>query len=96
MLRFLLKRILQGFLVVWGIVTLLFVIFNLLGSPAEMMVGENTDEATKKAIEKAYHLDKPLIVQYFYYLNDLSPIGFLSTDDPDLQASIREVVADYF
>ncbi|MEM7039097.1 MAG: ABC transporter permease, partial [Bacteroidota bacterium] len=86
MLRFILQRLFQGFLVVWGIVTLLFIIFNLLGSPAAMMTGENTDEATREAIERTYHLDKPLITQYFYYLNDLSPIGFLSTDDPDLEA----------
>ena len=62
---------------VWGIVTLLFLIFNLLGSPAEAMTDENTDEATRKAVERAFHLDRSLPVQYLYYLNDLSPLGMV-------------------
>ncbi|HEX2898121.1 MAG TPA: ABC transporter permease [Bacteroidia bacterium] len=77
MLRSISRRLLSGLLVVWGIVTLLFAIFNLLGSPAEAMTDENTDEATRKAVERAYHLDRSLPVQYLYYLNDLSPIGMV-------------------
>lgn len=86
MARFLLKRLLAGLFVVWGIVTLLFVIFNLLGNPAESMTDENTDEATRQAIEKAYHLDKPIFTQYILYLNDLSPIGVLDETDSDLSS----------
>jgi peptide/nickel transport system permease protein len=77
------RRILSGLLVVWGIVTLLFVIFNLLGSPAEAMTDENTDEATRKAVESAYHLDRSLFVQYLFYLNDLSPIGMVDHFEAD-------------
>ncbi len=83
MTRYILKRILSGFLVMWGIVTLLFVIFNLLGSPAEAMTDENTDEATRKAIMAAHHLDRPLPMQYLYYLNDLSPIGMVDHFDKE-------------
>lgn len=86
MIRFLIRRIVQGLLVIWGIVTLLFLIFHLLGNPSELMAGQNSDLATQEAIEKAYHLDQPLIVQYLYYLNDLSPIGFLSRENPDLES----------
>lgn len=90
MIRTISKRILSGLLVIWGIVTLLFVIFNLLGSPAEAMTDENTDEATRKAIERAYHLDSPLLTQYLYYLNDLSPIGIVDHMEGDGQ-DIRHV-----
>lgn len=83
MLKFIIKRIGSGLLVIWGITTLLFVIFNLLGSPAETMTDENTDAATRLAIEKAYHLDRPLALQYLYYLNDLSPIGMLDGADQE-------------
>ena len=86
MARFVIKRLLAGFLVIWGIVTLLFLIFNVLGNPAESMTDENTDEATRLAIEKAYHLDQSTFVQYLWYLNDLSPIGALDRSDPDLEA----------
>lgn len=77
MKRYIGKRLLSGLLVVWGIVTLLFVIFNMLGSPAEAMTDENTDEATRKSVEQAHHLDRSLFVQYLFYLNDLSPIGMV-------------------
>lgn len=87
MLRFLLKRLLQGFLVVWGIVTVLFWVFNLRGSPAASMTDENTDEATRIAIERAHHLDQPLFVQYLWYLNDLSPLGIVP--DGAEQAHVR-------
>lgn len=78
MVRYILQRILSGLMVVWGIVTLLFVIFNLLGSPAEAMTDENTDEATRKAVMAAHHLDRSLGMQYLFYLNDLSPIGMVN------------------
>lgn len=81
MLSYILKRTLSGLLVIWGIVTLLFVIFNLLGSPAEAMTDENTDEATRNAILAAHHLDRSLPVQYLFYLNDLSPIGLVDHVD---------------
>ncbi|MDX2246795.1 MAG: ABC transporter permease [Bacteroidia bacterium] len=74
-MKFFLQRLLQGFLVIWGIVTLLFVIFYTLGDPAEYLVGDQADEATKTAIREKYGLDRPLPVQYVRYLNDLSPLG---------------------
>jgi peptide/nickel transport system permease protein len=80
MLRFFLKKILAGLLVIWGVVTLLFLIFNLLGDPVGMMVGDNADAATQEAVRKAYHLDRPLHIQYLWYLNDLSPLG-MSEDE---------------
>jgi peptide/nickel transport system permease protein len=83
MLRYLLKRIGSGLLVILGIVTLLFVIFNLLGSPAEAMTDENTDEATREAILAAHHLDRSLPLQYLYYLNDLSPLGMVDHFEAD-------------
>jgi len=84
MLRFFLKRLSAGILVIWGIVTLLFLIFNVLGNPAESMTDENTDEETRLAIEQAYHLDDPILLQYLWYLNDLSPLGVLDREDVDL------------
>lgn len=86
MRKFLLRRLMQGILVMWGIVTLLFIIFNLLGDPLAVMAGEKADEETRAAIAKAYHLDQPLWAQYLLYLNDLSPIGLIRADDPDKEA----------
>ncbi|MEZ4776813.1 MAG: ABC transporter permease [Bacteroidia bacterium] len=74
-MKFFLQRLFQGILVIWGIVTLLFLIFYTLGDPAEYLVGDQADEATKTAIREKYGLDRPLPVQYILYLNDLSPLG---------------------
>lgn len=81
MTRFIIRRILSGLLVIWGVVTLLFLIFNLLGDPSKMILGQASDAETEAAIRKAYHLDEGLFVQYLYYLNDLSPIGFVDEED---------------
>lgn len=76
MIRFILKRILNGLLVLWGVVTIVFFIFQILpGDPVSMMMGQRGDEAAKKAIKKELGLDLPLYQQYFFLLNDVSPLS---------------------
>jgi peptide/nickel transport system permease protein len=89
--RFLLKKFLSGLLVVWGIVSLLFFIFNLRGSPVAAMTDENTDAATRAAIIRAYHLDRSLFVQYLWYLNDLSPLGVVESDAEQAHVALFRV-----
>ncbi|TAE47658.1 MAG: ABC transporter permease [Bacteroidetes bacterium] len=71
------RRIWQGVWVIWGVITLLFLIFYALGDPVEYIVGDNADEATRASVRTRYGLDQPLPVQYLRYLNQLSPIGYL-------------------
>jgi len=66
---------LQTIPVLLGIVTLMFLLIRLLGDPVEMIAGQRSDAATKSALRKKYHLDQPLIIQYFLYLNQISPVG---------------------
>lgn len=66
-------------LIVWGIVTLLFVVFRLLGDPAELVAGQRADAATRTALRQKLGLDEPLYVQYLRYLHGLSPVGVLDT-----------------
>lgn len=81
MLNFILKRIGYGFLVLLGVVTLVFFLFNVLpGDPARMMLGQRADEESVAIIKKDLGLDKPLWTQLCYYLNDLSPLSFHKTD----------------
>jgi peptide/nickel transport system permease protein len=76
MLQFLFKRFLYSILVVWGVVTLVFILFNLIpGDPARMVMGQRTDEASLLAVRRDLGLDKPLPYQYIKYINDLSPIS---------------------
>jgi peptide/nickel transport system permease protein len=66
-------------LVIFGVVTLVFFLFNILpGDPARMMLGQRADEESINIIHKDLGLDKPLSIQYLNYLNDLAPISFHS------------------
>ncbi|MDR1725500.1 MAG: ABC transporter permease [Bacteroidales bacterium] len=77
MFKFILKRLGYGFLVLFGVVTLVFVLFNILpGDPARMMLGQRADKESIDIINKDLGFDKPLVLQYLNYLNDLSPISF--------------------
>jgi len=40
-----------------------------------MMLGQRSDESTKRALKEEYYLDKPLSIQFIYFINDLSPIS---------------------
>ncbi|MCK9616207.1 MAG: ABC transporter permease [Lentimicrobiaceae bacterium] len=80
--RFITKRLMYGLLVVFGVITLLFILFNVLpGDPARMMLGQRADMASVEAIHHDLGLDKPLTAQYFNFLNDISPLSVHNTSD---------------
>lgn len=65
-------------------VTVIFFLFNVLpGDPAQMMLGQNEDTEQLKLVKQKYGFDKPISTQYFYYLNDLSPLSFHSNTKGD-------------
>jgi len=79
---YILKRIVYGFWVLLGVASLVFFLFNILpGDPARMMLGQRADIASIEAINKELGRDKPLYVQYFSFLYDLSPIGMQKTNN---------------
>jgi peptide/nickel transport system permease protein len=78
--KFIIKRLMYGFLVLLGVITVVFLLFNVLpGDPARMMLGQRADQASIDAINKDLGRDKSLTTQFVMYLNDLSP---LSVHDP--------------
>lgn len=63
---------------------MIFFLFNILpGDPAKMMLGQNQTAAQIAVVKKKYGFDKPVLTQYAYYINDLSPISFHSTAADD-------------
>lgn len=77
MIRYILRKILYGFAVMLGVVCVVFFLFNILpADPARMTQGQRADVQSLEAVRKEFGLDKPIPVQFAYYLNDLSPIGF--------------------
>ncbi|MFY0630747.1 MAG: ABC transporter permease [Flavobacteriaceae bacterium] len=84
MIKFILSKIFYGFLTLFGVVTVIFLLFNILpGDPARMMLDQREDSEQLENIRKKYGFDKPVTTQYFYYLNDVSPISFHSKDADD-------------
>lgn len=84
MLRYTVKRLLYGLLVLLGVVTLVFFLFNILpGDPARMMLGQRADAESIAIINKDLGRDKPVGLQYLNYLNDLVPISLHNNADPD-------------
>lgn len=83
MIRFVGKRLLYGLLVLLGVVTLVFFLFNILpGDPARMMLGQRADQESIDIINRDLGRDKPVVVQYLCYLNDLAPLSFHNNSDP--------------
>lgn len=76
MIQFILKRLMYGLLVLIGVITIVFLLFNVLpGDPARMMLGQRADVASIEAINKDLGRDRPLTVQFLMYINDLSPVS---------------------
>lgn len=84
MVNFLLKKISYSFLVIFGVLTIVFFLFNVLpGDPARMMLDKREDSEQLAIIKKKYGFDKPIFTQYFYYLNDLSFLSIHSKSPDD-------------
>lgn len=84
MISYLIRKIFYGLAVMLGIVAVVFFLFNILPvDPARMTQGQRADVQSLQAIRKEFGLDKPVPVQFAYYLNDLSPIGIHANNDEE-------------
>jgi peptide/nickel transport system permease protein len=76
MINYLIRKTGYAIAVMLGIVVVVFFLFNILPvDPARMTQGQRADVQSLEAVRKEFGLDKPVPVQFAYYLNDLSPIG---------------------
>ena len=84
MLKVIIKKLYTALITLFGVVTVVFLLFNILpGNPAQMMLGQNEDQEQIDLINRKYGFDKPKFKQYLYYLNDLSPLSFHSNKKDD-------------
>jgi peptide/nickel transport system permease protein len=82
MIRYVLTKIGYALLTLFGVVSMIFLLFNLLpGDPARMMLGQNESEEQLAVVKRKYGFDQPVHTQYLYYLNDLSPISIHSQQE---------------
>ena len=67
----LLIRLLQAIIVVWVVVSIVFVVSRIVGNPeASLLPPFDTTEADFEELRKKLGLDKPIHVQYGYFLRD--------------------------
>ncbi len=76
MFNYILKKIGYAFLVLFGVISVIFFLFNVVpGDPASVILGQRASKEAIDAVHKDLGTDKPMVEQYFHYLNDLSPIS---------------------
>lgn len=78
---YILKKICYAFLVLLGVVVLVFIMFQGFGDPARMIVGQTGDKKTLDNIRSELYLDQPKWKQFVLYVNDVSPICIHSKAD---------------
>ena len=82
-MKYILKKLFYSLLVLLGVVTLVFVMFQGFGDPARMIVGQAGDKKTMENIRKDLNLDQPKWKQFLFYLDDVSPLCFHSEEAID-------------
>ncbi len=82
MFRYISNKFFYGILTLFGVITVIFFLFTVLpGDPARMMLDQREDSEQLENIKRKYGFDQPILTQYAYYLNDLSPISVHSTNE---------------
>ena len=81
-IKFISRRLLNGVLVMVGVVVLIFILFNILPvNSARMTLGQRADAASVAAIEKEFRLNLPWYQRMVLYFNDLSPVSLNNQAD---------------
>ncbi len=69
MLQFILKRLLSAVFVLWGVMTIIFLLSRMVPvDPVTIMLGEKYDPAIYEQLRHSYGLDRPLLQQYLEFL----------------------------
>ena len=85
----------SGLLTLFGVATVVFFLFNVLGDPAQMMLDQNASEEQRLKIQQKYGFDLPVYQQYLYFLNDISPLSIHNSTSQSLNFYSREKYSGY-
>lgn len=90
MVGYLIKNILYALLTLFGVVSVVFLLFAVLpGDPARMMLGQNQTPEQLAIVKQKYGFDLPIGKQYIHYLNDLSVVS-LHSKNPKEYTYLKE------
>jgi peptide/nickel transport system permease protein len=91
---YILRRLLLVIPVLWGIATaVFFLVFAIPGDPADILMGHHPTEEARQAIEAKYHLDKPILVQYGYFMGQLVQLDLGRSYAH--KAEVRDILLDH-
>ena len=77
MIHYIKTRIFQSIPIIIGVISMSFLFTHLApGDPAISMVGENYKESTIEQIREELNLNKPILEQYFIYINKIIRLDF--------------------
>ena len=81
MFDYIVRKVLYGILVLWGVATIVFFLFTIVpGDPVRMMLGQRADEKDVIAIREELGLNQSVAKQYVNYLNDLSLLSVYNAE----------------
>lgn len=84
MLKFIAKKVFYGIIVLLGVITTVFFLFNVLpGDPASIMLGQRANKEAIEAIHRDLGTNLPVMEQYALYLNDLFVVSVHDYEDTE-------------
>jgi peptide/nickel transport system permease protein len=93
MRRYVLSRMAQLFPVLFGVVTIVFLLLHLIpGDPVEIMLGESAVVAQKEELRRELKLDRPVAAQYVEFLGGLVT-GDLGVSFRSREPVVREILS---
>jgi peptide/nickel transport system permease protein len=94
MVRYVLQRLLQAAIVLVVVVTIVFVLERLSGSPVDLLVSSRATAADITAMSKYLGLEDPIYVQYGRYLLRLAQGDF--GESFSYRAPVRDLIVNAF
>ncbi|WP_172332045.1 ABC transporter permease [Mangrovicoccus sp. HB161399] len=76
MAQFLMRRMMQGLLVILGVTLVVFVATRLIGDPVQMMLPLSASAEQRAAFSQQIGLDQPIDVQFASFVGDLLRLDF--------------------
>ena len=96
MSKYLMRRLLGAFVVMWAVATLVFFMLRAVpGDPFLAMVFDTGDPAAAEDMRRAFGLDQPIIIQYFKYLWQVVQ-GNFGTSIYGSRVPVAQIIAESF
>ncbi|MGI9253193.1 MAG: ABC transporter permease, partial [Thermomicrobiales bacterium] len=96
MVRWLTERVISAFAVLFGAVTVIFVLVNVAGDPIDGLVPPGSSPADVARARQAYGLDRPLAIQYVDFVGRAARLDFGPSwrqNRPAMQAVLERLPA---